>query len=239
MTLTPDSNLNVLLDLHINTLYRRDADGRLRWVNEAGDPPPPRFYMLRSQAGNRWCFRHDLPRELVTELDALCHKEPSVREWNQPHQHGEAIRALLNQHAPIEREYCGPAYYVSGEIVSNTSATFITQETSHTLRPHFDWAREYVEDARLGPVVGVIVDDIAVALCFCSRIPGQATEAGVETIPAARGHGYASAAVATWANELRRRNVLPMYSTSWDNLVSQRIAAKFGMVQYGEDWSVI
>ena len=79
---------------------------------------------------------------------------------------------------------------------------------------------------------------VAVALAFCSRIPGQATEAGVETIPAARGRGYAGAVVATWANALLSRSVLPMYSTSWDNVASQRIAAKFGMLRYGEDWSV-
>lgn len=227
-----------MLDLHINTLYRCDADGRLRWVNEAGDPPPPRFYMLRGREGNRWRFRHDLPNDVVAELDALCRMEPSVREWNRPHQQGDAIRALLNQHAPIQREYCGPAYHASGEVAPNASAALITLETAYVLRPHFDWAREYVEDARLGPVDGVVIDGVAVALCFCSRIPGQATEAGVETIPAARGHGYASAAVATWANELLRRGVLPMYSTSWGNLASQRIAAKLGMVQYGEDWAV-
>ncbi|MEZ4726094.1 MAG: hypothetical protein R3E79_03050 [Caldilineaceae bacterium] len=36
-------------------------------------------------------------------------------------------------------------------------------------------------------------------------IPDQVTHAGVETSEAFRGHGYATAAVTGWADEVRRR----------------------------------
>jgi RimJ/RimL family protein N-acetyltransferase len=53
-----------------------------------------------------------------------------------------------------------------------------------------------------------------------------------------QGRGYATAAVAGWAVAIRERELLPLYSTSWDNIASQRVARKLGMVLYGEDWSI-
>jgi len=53
-----------------------------------------------------------------------------------------------------------------------------------------------------------------------------------------RGRGYATAAVAVWATAVRRRGLLPLYSTSWENVASQRVAAKVGAVSYGEDWEI-
>jgi RimJ/RimL family protein N-acetyltransferase len=82
------------------------------------------------------------------------------------------------------------------------------------------------------------VQDQAVAICFCARLNPQAAEAGVETVAAARGQGYASAAVAGWAAAMRQRGVIPLYSTSWANVASQGVARKLGMVCYGDDWSI-
>lgn len=41
-----------------------------------------------------------------------------------------------------------------------------------------------------------------------------------------------------WADEVRRQGLIPLYGTTWENLASQRIAHKLGMVLYGEDWSI-
>ena len=65
-----------LMELHINTLFRGDPDERLRIVNELDEPPAPRFYMGRTQMGNRWRFRYDLPVDVVQQLERLCQAEP-------------------------------------------------------------------------------------------------------------------------------------------------------------------
>jgi RimJ/RimL family protein N-acetyltransferase len=90
----------------------------------------------------------------------------------------------------------------------------------------------------MGPLVATVVQDTAVSICFCARLNPQAAEAGVETTEAARGYGYASAAVAGWAAAMRQHGVIPLYSTSWANVASQGVARKLGMVCYGEDWSI-
>jgi len=114
----------------------------------------------------------------------------------------------------------------------------ISEENANLLQSSFPWARSLLQAQDAGPIAAAIEQGSAVAICFCSRLPNRATEAGVETLPAHRGKGYATAAVATWAAEVRRRGILPLYSTSWENLASQRIAYKLRMVLYGDDWSI-
>ena len=81
-------------------------------------------------------------------------------------------------------------------------------------------------------MVAAFDGDRAVAVCASARIGAQACEAGVETVPAYRGRGLAAAVTARWADEVRARGLLPLYSTSWDNLGSRGVARRLGMIRY-------
>ena len=48
---------------------------------------------------------------------------------------------------------------------------------------------------------------------------------------------HAAAVVAAWAAAVRASGRLPLYSTSWDNVASQGVARKLGLVLYGADLS--
>lgn len=227
-----------LMELHLHTLYGCAPDGRLQWVNELGKPPAPRFYMGRTRDGNLWRFRHDLPAATVEQLNRLCRAEPVTADLASPPRAYAAIRAVLHDHAPIAGEYRGPAYWIAEDSPPSASGVLISEENADLLQPRFSWARALLQEKGTGPIAAAIEQGRAVAICFCSRLPKRATEAGVETLPAHRGKGYATAAVATWAAEVRQRGIIPLYSTSWENLASQRIAHKLRMVLYGEDWSI-
>lgn len=226
------------MTLHAATLFCHDAAGRLCSVNEPGNPLAPRFWMGRTPAGNCWRFRYDLPAPLVAELDALCRTEPVRADFRQPPQTYAAIKASLQAHAPLTSEYRGPAYWIPETVGPAAPAVLIDDATIHLLQPHFPWATAVDPYYQMGPLAATIVDGQAVSVCFCSRTPGQATEAGLETLAAYRGRGYAGAAVATWAAAVRQQGCLPLYSTGWENLASQRVAGKLGLVCYGEDWSL-
>jgi predicted GNAT family acetyltransferase len=70
-------------------------------------------------------------------------------------------------------------------------------------------------------------------VCGSVRISDRADEAGVETHPDFRGRGHALAAVWAWAQAVRNSGRVPLYSTSWSNMPSRRVAEKLGLVQYG------
>jgi RimJ/RimL family protein N-acetyltransferase len=227
-----------LLETHINTLFQCDAVGRLRTTNETNPPPGPRFYMARSAQGNAWRIRHDVAADITRQIDALCRAEPPAVALPQPPQCYAAVRALLEAQEPVRDEYRGPAYVVPREIPQFDGAVLITNESAQTLARYFKWLLPFEESSANQPVAAVVIDGVAVSCCFCSRIPGAATEAGVFTAPESRGHGYATAAVAAWAAAVWQRGVRPMYSTSWDNTASQHIAARLDMTRYAEDWSI-
>ncbi|MCB0115348.1 MAG: GNAT family N-acetyltransferase [Caldilineaceae bacterium] len=171
-------------------------------------------------------------------LEELCQAEPIAADLHQPPQNAVAIKAMLAEHAPIRNEYRGPAYWVPQGAGSPASATLIDTANAELLRRHFADLLEPDAYHQLGPVAAVIDDGAAVAVAFCSRIPGQATETGVNTHPAYRRRGYAAIAVAGWATAVYAQSCLPLYSTSWENQASQGVARKLAMIRYGEDWSL-
>jgi len=227
-----------LMNLHINTLFCCDPDGRLRCVNEAGDPPAPRFYRGRTPHGNVWRFRYDVPAATVEKLEQLCQAEPLTSDLESLPQHYTALRAVLQEQAPLKDEYRGPAYWMPEDGQTAANVVLISETNADLLRAAFPWLLAWVGDSSLGPIAAAVAQGSAVSVCFCSRRPAGATEAGVETLTDFRGKGYATAAVAKWAAEVRRLGCLPLYGTSWDNLASQAIARKLKMVLYGEDWSI-
>ncbi|HET9222903.1 MAG TPA: GNAT family N-acetyltransferase [Roseiflexaceae bacterium] len=224
-----------LMEIQAETLYRYDADGRMLCVNEPGDPQADRFFMGRTLQGNLWRFRYDLPAAIVEQLEALCRAEPVSAELASPPLHYQAIRAVLQSHAPIEGEYRGPAYRVPDNVQPPAGITLIAEANQELLERWFmDWLPVDPDQT----VAAVVEEQAAVAVCFCSRLTDHAAEAGIETAAPFRRRGYAAAAVAGWAAEMRRRGRIALYSTSWDNLASQGVARRLGMRMYGEDWSI-
>lgn len=231
------------MQIQLSTLFVSDIDGRLRYIREpeyeeAELDAAPRFWMGRTLEGNVWRFRHDLPDDIVRDLEQLCCSEPVAVSLADPVMNAAAIRATLHAHAPITHEYRGPAYWIPDSVLAPPEAVLISETNAHLLAAYFPWTITSRSGFRTAPLVATVVQGKAVSICYCARITARAAEAGVETAEGARGHGYASAAVAGWAAVVRQRGLIPLYSTWWENVASQGVARKLGMVQYGEDWSI-
>jgi RimJ/RimL family protein N-acetyltransferase len=228
-----------LARVHANALYVHDTNNRLLRINEPDpDEPAPRFFMVRTPSGNIWRTRYDLPSELAAELERLAAGEPVVNELSElsePCHHFAQYSQLLEQHAPLSSIHRGPAYYLP-ELPPLTGTVTITPASLPLLDAHFPYTRS--RHAELGPVVARVVDGAAVAVCFSARIIAEAAEAGVYTVEGYRGHGYAVEVVRGWAASIRATGRLPLYSTSWENIASQAVAAKLGAVPYGLGFSI-
>ena len=88
------------------------------------------------------------------------------------------------------------------------------------------------------PIMAIVVDGMAVSVCFGARSTSDASEAGVETLPEHRGRRYAGAVTAAWADAVRRQGRIPLYSTSWTNHASRRVAARLALTQYATDFHI-
>ncbi len=223
-----------LIELQAITLFRYDANGRMLCLNE-DDPeePAPRLFLGRTKAGTIWRFRSDLPDALIRVLERLLRAEPIATDLAQPPQILTGLIATLNVQAPVQTTWMGPAWRFPDELVPPEGVVAITSSNVGTLQRHYPWSFSHLED--LQPCMAMIVDGEAAALCFSSRTSPEAAGAGVFTVEAFRGRGYATAVVTAWARAVRESKRIPLYSTSWDNLASRSIAKKLGLVLYSAD----
>ena len=229
-----------LMELQAEALFTFDEEGRMLRINEPDGGPAPRFFLGRTKAGHVWRFRHDLSRELARVLEDLARSEPSSGALAEYPIGYERILATLGLDAGGEGTFCGPAFYFPGPLEWPANAVMITRENAALVGRLFSWLPEHADrdPGARGPLTVVVADGAAVSVCFCSRLTARAAEAGVETLEAYRGRGYAGAAVAAWATAVRHSGRTPLYSTSWDNLASRAVARKLGLAMYGVDLSV-
>jgi RimJ/RimL family protein N-acetyltransferase len=229
-----------LMNIHVSALFTHDADSRLLFVNEPDSAvtPAPRLFLGRTQAGNVWRFRGDLPEKLCEELNALCADEPLVNaEFNEPPRHLEKFVRLLEKHAPVQEVSGGGlAYQFTKYEMPSKRLLAITENNAKTLQGGFEKLIE--ELPAWQPFVALVEDNQAVSVCRSVRITSEAHEAGVETLPEFRGKGYAKDVVSEWARLVRAAGAIPLYSTSWENHASQAVARKLGLKCYGVNFDI-
>lgn len=87
---------------------------------------------------------------------------------------------------------------------------------------------DYYLDLRRAPVFGAVVAGQIVSVAHSSRRTADACELGVETLPAARRHGYALAVTLRWADAVSAEGLVPLYSALAENAASLALAATAG-----------
>ena len=127
----------------------------------------------------------------------------------------------------------GPAYRFPDVIPSPSGVIRLTEANRDLARETFAWLHREVADWQ--PCFVVIEDGAVVSACYSSRIGPLAAEAGVDTLAAFRGRGYAAAVTAAWGSEIRAMGRVPIYSTGWSNLASQGVARRVGLELFGVD----
>lgn len=218
---------------HVEALFTCDAAGKLVAVNESGGGPAPRFFLGRTADGSQCWFRNDLDESLIDDLAEVARSvDPRVPNEVEDHA-ATGFARLLEGFAPVEKTWAGPVYAFPVDIPEYAEAVLVTPANAEVLRPYFD---DWLGDVELGlPFAAVLEGDQAVSLCCSVRMTSEAHEAGVETHPSFRGKGHAVRATAAWARIVRKAGAVPLYSTSWENVASQSVARKLGLVQFGAD----
>jgi hypothetical protein len=227
-----------LMDVRAETDFTYDRRGRMLRTNEPREQerrPAPRFFLGRTVAGHVVRFGVAVPDALAQRLEAIVERQPPAGDLQPPPSLLTAVRELLGQHAPITAESGGPAYRFPDSIQGGGEAIQLTDANRSLARETYPWLYDELPDWQ--PCFAVVRDGAAVSVCFSSRLGAKAAEAGVETLPAFRGLGYATAATAAWAAAVREAGRIPLYSTAWGNLASQGVARRLGLILFGADAS--
>lgn len=222
--------LNGTPSLHLRTLYRFDAAGRIVSTIEPQPTDGPSFTLIRSRAERVWAVGARVAPDLADKLVALAAQEPPLDEWRDPPRFAERYRALL-----CGDLVSGPALEFPDRIDGPEGVSLI--DDARVLQRHLQgWTAEEIPGRT--PMAVVTVDGHAVSLCACARRTDEAAEASLETAEPFRGQGLAERVTASWAIAVRASGRIPLYSTSWENLASLAVARKLGLTTYAASWSL-
>jgi hypothetical protein len=122
-------------------------------------------------------------------------------------------------------------YAFPRDVVPSALPTMIGEKNAHLLRGTFEGWLPDVPHRQ--PFVAMVEDGHAVSICASVRISEKVHCGGVETHATYRHRGHAVNVVAGWAIAVRSTGAAPFYSTSWDNIASQRVAARLRLSLVG------
>lgn len=230
-------------DLHIQTCFVLDDNGRIVSTREPNAKRGPLFTMVKSKDACVWAIRSDVPPAVANEIDRLAREEPPTSELRQaPVQAHRYISLLIRRVAANERtvkkisESDGPAFVFPDALVQSPDVVVVEDE--QLLNRNFTgWIPGEIE-AGCAPVMAIVEDGYPVSVCFCARRSDIAAEAGVETAEAYRGRGFGPRVTAAWAKAVRSSGRIPLYSTFWSNKASLAVAKKLNLVAYASSWTL-
>jgi hypothetical protein len=225
-----------IMQLHVEAEFTHDAAGDLVSINEPGGTVAPRFSLGHTALGPTVRFRHDVPedrrRALERALAVAEHMQTTV-QLDQPLD-PTPFEHVLAENTPVQRTSLGLAFRFphSVPLIANTR---ILRDAADAAILHPLLAAWEPDIYSSPPLVALVVDGQAVAVCGSVRITRRAYEAGVETALSFRGRGYGKAVVAGWAKAVRALGVEPLYSAVWQNSASRALARAIGLVPVGRD----
>ena len=226
-----------LLDLHVEVLFRRDADCRLTFVNEPDGDRAPILFLARGRASFRVAFRVGVPAEVVRRWFDVAARLPLWDGEAPDRSLHDELRSVVARDVATTAVEGGPAFRFGARLErAGVAVTQIDESSAHLLDRFFPYTRSVLADRH--PVVGVVVDGAVVSACYSARRGPRACEAGVATEDAYRGRGYAAAVVAAWRQAVEHSDRVPLYSTSWDNAGSLALARSLGLVAYADTLSI-
>jgi hypothetical protein len=205
-------------------------------INQWNAGVAPRFFLMRTADHVICRFRADLPEEIAKRLEVLCSEEPKDESPGELPARYDEYLDILASHAPVTRIWAGPAYAFPRDVVPSALPTMIGEKNAHLLRGTFEpWLPDVPHRQ---PFVAMVENSHAVSICASVRISEEVHCGGVKTHAAYRHRGHAVNVVAGWAIVVRSTGAAPFYSTSWDNIASQRDAARLRLSLVGVDFHV-
>ncbi|MFE7378115.1 GNAT family N-acetyltransferase [Bacillus cereus] len=213
-----------LIAIQVEVLFVHSPVGKMKCVNEKGNPKAPRFFLGRTREGSITRYHCNVDDKTISKIEKL------IRE---PSNHIEIAKIInvLNEERTVENIWMGPAFMLPNNLHKPTRTIQITEKNKELLRENFPNLIEQMEWRQ--PYFAIVQNEKVVSICCSARSTPVAAEASVETLAEFQGNGYSTDVVTAWAISIQEEKRIPLYSTSWDNYASQAVARKLKLINYG------
>jgi hypothetical protein len=222
------------------TAFVLNANGRIVHNNEPTPTAGPRFWMAGCATGSRFLLHEDVSASTAAKVAELMQDEPPLATINAAPRHLARYIELLG----TEKESRGINYALPEDVSIACSAQRIWSGTDEGDRllaalassgmPHGLYAMGFINTGEFWPPWCALLEDGVVAsVCFAARLGKRGADAGVATAPEFRGQGYAAAVTPGWAAHPALAGRVLGYSTTVDNVSSQRVVERLGLRMIG------
>jgi RimJ/RimL family protein N-acetyltransferase len=222
------------------TAFVLNAGGRILHVNEPTPTAGPRLWMAGCATNNMFLLHEDVSASTAAKVAELIQDEPPLVAVGASPRHLARYVALLGS----EKETRGINYALPHDAPTACMAKRIWSDTAEgdellaalnaNGMPHGLYAMGFINTGEFWPPWCALLEDgVLVSICFAARLGKRGADAGVATAPAFRGKGYAAAVTAGWAAHPALAGHVLGYSTTAENLASQRVAARLGLRMIG------
>ncbi len=193
----------------------------------------PRLFLGQTRDGNVRRFRYDLPLQVIKDLEDVIDEEPIVTDLSRGLTLFEEYKRILGKHEPVQQVTMGLGYRYPEKLQRFPDVVRVNQDNVHLARTSFPWLLEEFKECQ--PCVAVVEDSRLVSQCHSPYISQEAHVAGVETLEGYRRRGYATAVAVEWGAAVMELGQIPIYSTGLDNVASQGVARRAGLILYNAD----
>ncbi|MCU9614831.1 GNAT family N-acetyltransferase [Caldibacillus lycopersici] len=211
---------------HVHVLYKHNEENRITVINEPPYDDAPLLFIGHTSQGNIVRYSNVLSNDKIRQLEQIFAAQP-LPEFT------DHLQILQNYLGAQHVQY-GPAYiFPENRNYPFSKAIQITNENKELIKPYYQYT--YEDFPWKQPCFVMLENNEPVSICCTARQTEIACEASVYTQEDYRGRGYSLEVVNAWANTVQKQGRIALYSTSADNLASQAVARKLGLVQYGVD----
>jgi len=216
-----------LLEVEVETTHPVNAEGRFTRLRSA------QLFLGQTREGNVRRFGHDVPDRVVDQLNETIDREPVVTDLRAGLSYLEEYRRILAQWKPVQRVSRGFGYRYPEGLRRYQGTVRVARGNVHLGEKTFPWLLEEWEACQ--PCIAAIEDGQFVSICHSPHTSAIAHIAGVNTLAGYRRRGHATAVAVEWGVAVRQVGRIPIYSTGFDNVASQGVARKAGLVLYNAD----
>lgn len=204
---------------HADALFPKNADGDMTQT-------APAVYWGIARESTLVLYRHDVPAEIRRKVNAIVQSVQNA--W------ADYATALhqLSAHFATQDVWIGPVFAFPDALPRFEEPVRVLPRDGHLLAAEFPEQARTID--RIQPCLAVVRDGRVVSACYTAR-SGHCVDAGVDTVDGFKRMGLGAAVCAEWAQAVRDLGQVPIYSTSWENIASRRLAERLNLQWIGID----